>query len=134
MSLSVKLLEPGTTSTELSDPLSSCTVSVMRFQLLTAVLASGASAARPFLNEPDTGIEEFLGGVEPGVLPNISAVTSLNDFDFAARNYLPLRNYTWFRHGAGGEWSYRNNLEAFQRFTFKHRVLTDITKVKDSLP
>ncbi|RMJ06870.1 hypothetical protein CDV36_013521 [Fusarium kuroshium] len=106
----------------------------MRPQLLTAALASGAFAARPFLNEPDIGLEEFLGDIEPGTLPNISAMATLHDFDFAARNYLPQSNYSWFRHGAGGEWSYRNNLEAFQRYTFKQRALTDITKVRNSLP
>ncbi|EEU39739.1 uncharacterized protein NECHADRAFT_39199 [Fusarium vanettenii 77-13-4] len=106
----------------------------MRPQLLTAALASGAFAARPFLNEPDIGLEEFLGEIEPGTLPNISAIATLHDFDFAARNYLPQSNYSWFRHGAGGEWSYRNNLEAFQRYTFRQRALTDITKVRNSLP
>ncbi|UPK90151.1 hypothetical protein LCI18_001086 [Fusarium solani-melongenae] len=106
----------------------------MRPQLLIAALASGTFAARPFLNEPDIGLEEFLGEIEPGTLPNISAITTLHDFDFAARNYLPQSNYSWFRHGAGGEWSYRNNLEAFQRYTFKQRALTDITKVRNSLP
>ncbi|KAF4991649.1 hypothetical protein FDECE_13997 [Fusarium decemcellulare] len=105
----------------------------MRPQLLTAALASGAFAARPFLNEPDTGLEDFLGDIEPGTLPDIEAMASLPDFDFAARNYLPLRNYTWFRHGAGGEWSYRNNLEAFQRYSFKQRALTDVTKVKETM-
>ncbi|KAM5347306.1 hypothetical protein ACJ41O_010311 [Fusarium nematophilum] len=106
----------------------------MRPQLLTAALASGALAARPFLNEPDTGLEDFLGDIKPGTLPDISAIAALPDFDFAARNYLPLRNYTWFRLGAGGEWSYRNNLEAFQRYSFKPRALTDVTKVNESLP
>ncbi|RFU78072.1 fmn-dependent dehydrogenase [Trichoderma arundinaceum] len=85
----------------------------MRCHLFTAVLASGALAARQFLNEPDTGIEDILGDLPKGTLPNLSDMIGLPDFDWAARHYLPTKNYTYYRNGAAGEWSYRNNLEVF---------------------
>lgn len=39
--------------------------------LTTALLASGALAARPFLNEADTGIELALGDLPVGELPSV---------------------------------------------------------------
>lgn len=104
----------------------------MRTQFLTAALATGALAARPFLNEPDTGLEEIVG-VEVGQLPNLTSMVGLNDFDWAARNYLPLRNYTYYRNGAAGEWSYRNNLEAFPRYSLRPRTMVDITNIENTL-
>ncbi|KAK8099189.1 uncharacterized protein PG998_012430 [Apiospora kogelbergensis] len=108
----------------------------MRYSLITATLASsGVFAARPFINEPDTGIVEALGANFPvGSLPDIKNMVALNDFEWAARNGLPIKNYTYYRNGAGGEWSYRNNLEVYNRYRFKPRMMVDITKVQDSLP
>lgn len=31
------------------------------------------------------------------------------------------QNYTYYRNGAAGEWSYRNNLEVYQRFRLRPR-------------
>lgn len=98
-----------------------------------ATLASSALAARVFLNEPDTGIDDALGDLAAGELPDLSDMIGLNDFDWAARHYLPLKNYTYYRNGAGGEWSYRNNLEVYNRYRLKPRVMSDITGVSDSL-
>jgi isopentenyl diphosphate isomerase/L-lactate dehydrogenase-like FMN-dependent dehydrogenase len=42
--------------------------------------------------------------------------------------------YTYYRNGAAGEWSYRNNLEVYQRFRLRPRVMVDITKIESSLP
>ncbi|GKT48137.1 cytochrome b2, mitochondrial [Colletotrichum spaethianum] len=101
------------------------------------LLASGfvhiVLAARPFLNEPDTGIEDALPDLKPGELPDLSTMVGLPDFDYAARNYLPVRNYTYYRNGAAGEWSYRNNLEVFQRYRFNPRVMVDVTNVEETL-
>ncbi|KAK6068213.1 hypothetical protein SCUP515_09708 [Seiridium cupressi] len=44
-------------------------------------------------------------------LPDLDDMVGLPDFEWAVRNYLPIVNYTYYRDGAGGEWSYRNNLE-----------------------
>lgn len=106
----------------------------MRVQLLTAAIINGALAARPFLNEADTGIDEVLGDLPEGTLPDLSDMVGLPDFDWAARHYLPLRNYTYYRNGAAGEWSYRNNLEVFQRYRLRPRVMVDITNIESTLP
>jgi isopentenyl diphosphate isomerase/L-lactate dehydrogenase-like FMN-dependent dehydrogenase len=42
--------------------------------------------------------------------------------------------YTYYRNGAAGEWSYRNNLEVFERFRLRPRVMVDITKIESTLP
>ncbi|KAH7083496.1 FMN-dependent dehydrogenase [Paraphoma chrysanthemicola] len=95
--------------------------------------ASVALAARPFDNEPDTGIEGVLGGFAANkTLPPLRSIVGLPDFDWAARQYLPASNYTYYRNGAAGEWSYRNNLEVFQRFRLRPRVLVDITGVEST--
>ncbi|KAM0279559.1 hypothetical protein ACHAQH_004514 [Verticillium albo-atrum] len=100
---------------------------------LTFAFASAVLAARPFLNEPDSGLLDVVGNVSTGMLPDLSTMAGLSDFDFAARNYLPLRNYTYYRNAAGGEWSYRNNLEVFQRYTFKPRVMRDVSQLPQTL-
>jgi isopentenyl diphosphate isomerase/L-lactate dehydrogenase-like FMN-dependent dehydrogenase len=42
--------------------------------------------------------------------------------------------YTYYRNGAAGEWSYRNNLEVYTRFRLRPRVMKDITKIDATLP
>ena len=106
----------------------------MRSQLLASALVSGAMAARPFLEQPDTGLELVLGDLATGKLPKLEQMVGLPDFEWAAQNYLPIENYTYYRNGAAGEWSYRNNLEVFQRYRFKPRTMVDITNVESTLP
>ncbi len=105
----------------------------MRATALLGLFVALSLAARPFLNEPDTGLLEVFGNISEASLPDLSSIAGLSDFDWAARNYLPLRNYTYYRNAAGGEWSYRNNLEVYQRYTFKPRVLRDVSRVPSSL-
>lgn len=105
----------------------------MRFSALA--FASVALAARPFLNEPDTGIDDALGSlVANGSLPPLEKMVGLPDFDWAARQYMNKSSYTYYRNGAAGEWSYRNNLEVYTRFRMRPRVMRDITKIDSSLP
>jgi isopentenyl diphosphate isomerase/L-lactate dehydrogenase-like FMN-dependent dehydrogenase len=105
----------------------------MRFTALT--FASVALAARPFINEPDTGIDEQLAGFAANrTLPPLKSLAGLPDFDWAARNYMNRSDYTYYRNGAAGEWSYRNNLEVFQRFRLRPRVLVDITGIEATIP
>lgn len=99
-----------------------------------AVLATGAMAARPWLNEADTGIELVLGDLPVGELPDLEKMVGLPDYEWAARNYMSDQNYTYYRNGAGGEWSYRNNMEIFQQFRFRPRAMVDVSKIQDSLP
>ncbi|TQN65295.1 Cytochrome b2 [Colletotrichum shisoi] len=105
----------------------------MRAALISA-LAAGAAATRPFLNEPDTAIELSLSDLAVGALPELEKMVGIPDFEYAARNYLPARNYTYYRNGAAGEWSYRNNLEVFGRYRFRPRTMVDITNVASTLP
>lgn len=105
----------------------------MRTQLLTSALLSGAMAARPFLEQPDTGIELVLGDLATGELPDIDQMIGLPDFEWAAERYLPIENYTYYRNGAAGEWSFRNNLEVFSRYRFKPRTMVDITNIGNTL-
>ncbi|OHW92241.1 FMN-dependent dehydrogenase [Colletotrichum incanum] len=105
----------------------------MRAALISA-FAAGAAATRPFINEPDTGIELALGDLAVGALPELTQMVGLPDFEYAARNYLPARNYTYYRNGAAGEWSYRNNLEVFGRYRLRPRTMVDITNIESTLP
>ncbi|KAL2207296.1 FMN-dependent alpha-hydroxy acid dehydrogenase [Sarocladium strictum] len=100
----------------------------------TALLVGNALAARPFLNEPDTGIDTVLKDLPAGELPDLDAMVGLPDFDWAARHYLPVENYTYYRNGAAGEWSYTANLETFQQYHFRPRVMVDISDIESSLP
>ncbi|GJN85524.1 hypothetical protein PLIIFM63780_009091 [Purpureocillium lilacinum] len=122
----------------------------MRSLLLLAVLAARALAARPFLNEPDTGLNPFLfgqnatdecpvpstpqsqGGAE-GCLPDINIAKGLPDYEAIARKCLPARNYTYYRNGAAGEYTYRRNLAIFHQYTFRPRILVDISKIESTL-
>ncbi|USW53984.1 Putative FMN-dependent dehydrogenase, FMN-dependent alpha-hydroxy acid dehydrogenase, active [Septoria linicola] len=104
---------------------------------ITALLASAgiASAARPYLEFPDTGAAEQYGSIGTGgQLPNVSEVIGLPDFQYLAEQYMNLTAYTYYRNGAAGEWSYRNNLEAFQRVRWRPRVMTMVDNIEDSLP
>ena len=107
----------------------------MRSTLLTTsvLLFGAAQAARPWLNEPDTGIEDIHGDVGEGELIPLDGIVGLPDFDYAARKYMPLVNYTYYRNGAAGEWSYRNNLESYQRYRFRPRVMVDVTEIESTM-
>lgn len=108
----------------------------MRSTLLlgaAALMADGVSAARPFIGWPETGLEDVVGNVTTGSLPELSQMVGLPDFEWAAKNYLPIKNYTYYRNGAGGEWSYRNNLEVFNRYRFRPKQMRDITNIANTL-
>lgn len=103
--------------------------------LTTLALASLALGARPFLDEPDTGIDEQLGAfANNGTLPPLKSLVGLPDFQWSARIHMNTSAYTYYRNGASGEWSYRNNEEVFSRFHLRPRVLRDITNIDASIP
>ncbi|KPM38476.1 hypothetical protein AK830_g8109 [Neonectria ditissima] len=97
------------------------------------LFANVALAARPFLNEPDTGIEDALKIPTNGSLPPIDRMLGLPDFDYLARETMGFGPYAYIVHGAGSESSYRNNLETFNRFRFRPRVMVNITNIDTSL-
>ncbi|KAI1440186.1 FMN-dependent alpha-hydroxy acid dehydrogenase [Annulohypoxylon stygium] len=106
----------------------------MRSTLLSLCMLSGVLAARPFINEPDTGFDEYFSDLAAGELPPLDKLVGLPDFDAAARRHLPAMNYTYYRNGAAGEWSYRNNLEVYNRYRLKPRTMVDITGIESTLP
>lgn len=103
----------------------------MKLKLI--LLTTQVLAARPFLEEPDTGLESIFGDVQLGSLPDLKSIVGLPDFQWAARNYLPLSNFTYYRNAAGGEWSYRNNLEVFSRYSLRPRFMRDVTKTNRTM-
>ncbi|KAL4962417.1 FMN-dependent dehydrogenase [Aspergillus stella-maris] len=106
----------------------------MRASLSFLSLLPVALATRPFLNEPDTAIEDVLGDTPVGTLPDLDGMLGLPDFEWAARRYMNASSYTYYRNGAAGEWSYRNNLEIFGHFRFRPRMMVDITNIESTLP
>ncbi|KAH6982448.1 (S)-2-hydroxy-acid oxidase [Ilyonectria destructans] len=92
----------------------------MRSFVFLAVFASLGLAARPFLNEPDTGIESALKIVN-GSLPPLDRVLGLPDFDYVARNVMDPAAYAY------------KQPEAYNRFRFRPRVMVDITNIDASL-
>jgi len=61
-------------------------------------------------------------------------IVALPDFEWAARKFLNTTAYTYYRNGAAGEWSYRNNLEVFSRYRLRPRTFVDITNIEATLP
>jgi hypothetical protein len=107
---------------------------IMHCTSLFLFAAGTALAARPFLNEPDTGIDDALGTyASTKTLPPLPSIVALPDFDWAARQVMNTSSYTYYRNGAGGEWSYRNNLESYSRFRLRPRTLVDITGIESTL-
>ena len=78
-------------------------------------------------------IEEVFGDIESGELPPLDELVGLPDFEWAARKYLNSSAYTYYRNGAAGEWSYRNNLEVFSRYRLRPRTVVDITQIESTL-
>ncbi|KAI1097555.1 FMN-dependent alpha-hydroxy acid dehydrogenase [Jackrogersella minutella] len=106
----------------------------MRSTFLPLCVLGGALAARPFQNEPNTGFDTFFASLPATELPPLENLVGLPDFDQAARRFLPAENYTYYRNGAAGEWSYRNNLESFNRYALRPRTMVDITGIESTLP
>ncbi|KAI0469903.1 S-2-hydroxy-acid oxidase [Xylariaceae sp. FL0804] len=107
----------------------------MRSTSLVATFIGAAAAMDPFLNEPDTGLQTYLFTTNwtEGTQPLLKDMRGLPDFDYAARQTLSDEYYSFYRTGAGGEWSYRNNLEIWSKVKFRPRQLHDVTKVNETL-
>ncbi|KAI1504792.1 S-2-hydroxy-acid oxidase [Biscogniauxia marginata] len=107
----------------------------MRSFTFIAGLVGTAAAVEPFLNEPDTGLDTFLYGTNwtEGTQPQLKDMRGIPDFDFAARQKLNNQEYSFYRTAAGGEWSYRNNLNIWSKVKFRPRQLSDVTRVNETL-
>lgn len=82
----------------------------------------------------DTSFDAYFADLPAGELPPLDKLVGLPDFDAAARRHLSTVNYTYYRNGAAGEWSYRNNLESFSRYAIRPRTMVDITNIESTLP
>ncbi|KAH9892371.1 FMN-dependent alpha-hydroxy acid dehydrogenase [Xylariomycetidae sp. FL2044] len=102
--------------------------------LLWPMFIGASLAARPFLDEPDTGFDEFFADLGVGEFPALEKLVGLPDFQSAARMVLPVENYTYYRSGAAGEWSYRRNLEIWYQYLFRPRTMIDTTRMEETLP
>lgn len=78
--------------------------------------------------------DQYFADLPAGELPPLDELVGLPDFQAAARNYLPAENYTFLRAGAGGELSYRNNLESYGRYRLRPRAMVDILETESTLP
>lgn len=106
-------------------------------------LVPAVLAAQPWLNEVDTGLETYLNDssnytyshtADGGTLPDLGDITGLPDFDWAARQYLSDEDYAFYRVAAGGEWSYRNNLDVWSKVRLRPRQLNDVSQANATLP
>ncbi|KAF2727675.1 FMN-dependent alpha-hydroxy acid dehydrogenase [Polyplosphaeria fusca] len=107
----------------------------MRLATYFPALVASALAVEPFWNEPDTGLETFLRSTNwtENSLPALKEMRAIPDFDFAARHFLEDQKYSFYRTAAAGEWSYRNNLEVWSKVKFRMRMLSDVTKVNETM-
>ena len=103
--------------------------------VLLPCLAILASAADPWMNEPDTGLETFLFSTNytRGSLPPLKDIRGVPDFDWAAHQFLSNQQYSYYRTAAAGEWSYRNNLDVWSKVKFRPRHLNDVSKLNETL-
>ncbi|KXH45667.1 hypothetical protein CSAL01_12168 [Colletotrichum salicis] len=92
-----------------------------------------AVATRPFLDAPDTGIEKALQIPSNGSLPSLDRLFGLNDFNYVAERLMNPMIYASVRGGAASEWSYRNNIESFEKLRFRPRVMVNATKIDASM-
>lgn len=91
----------------------------MRSNVILALVAS-ASAARPFIDVADTGLEDWLTGSTnwtEGTLPALQDMRAIPDFEFAAKQVLEPEGWSFYRLAAGQEWS------TFFKFLVRCRVI-----------
>lgn len=99
----------------------------MRSLILINSLIAIVGAAEPWLNEPDTGLVDFLAGTNytQGTLPQLKDIRAIVDFDWAAEQFLSNERYSFYRTASAGEWS---------EFTFKYDFVVMLTFVCKRLP
>ena len=57
------------------------------------------------------------------------APVNVDEWEALARDRLPHQVYDYYAGGAGDEWTLRENREAFERWTFRPRVLCDVSEI-----
>ncbi|KAK7923229.1 hypothetical protein PG985_007300 [Apiospora marii] len=108
----------------------------MRSFAFACSMAAVAFAAEPWINEVDTGLTDYLFSTNytEGSLPLLKDMRAVVDFDYAAHQFLDNQKYSFYRTAAGGEWSYRNNLDVWKKVMLRPRHLHDVSKLNETLP
>nr|CEG05008.1 unnamed protein product [Fusarium clavum] len=107
----------------------------MRVSTVIASLATAVSAYEDFLNEPDTGLQSYLSSTNwtEKSRPLLKDIRGVPDFDFAARQSLTDQQYAFYRTAAAGEWSYRNNLNVWEKARVRPHQLASITGLNETM-
>ncbi|KAJ0158728.1 Cytochrome b2, mitochondrial [Colletotrichum tanaceti] len=103
--------------------------------VVTQFLAAAAMAAELWNNEVDTGLETYLASTNftQGMQPPLRDMRALPDFDFAARQKLGNQKYSFYRTGTAGEFSYRHNLDVWQKVQLRSKHLSDVTRLGETM-
>ncbi|KAF3810507.1 Peroxisomal (S)-2-hydroxy-acid oxidase GLO1 [Colletotrichum gloeosporioides] len=103
---------------------------------IAAQFVAAAFAAEPWENEVDTGFVTYLDSTNytKGSLPLLKDIRAIPDFDWAARQKLDNQKYSFYRTGTAGEFSYRHNLDVWQKVQLRSKHLSDVTKLNETLP
>lgn len=83
----------------------------------------GRSVDRPPSNANAHAVEATQA---PQAAPDLADLLTVKDFQRAARRVLTKSAYDYYRSGADGERTLRENVRAFERLTFHPRVLVDV--------
>uniref|UniRef100_A0A8C4QY51 (S)-2-hydroxy-acid oxidase n=1 Tax=Eptatretus burgeri TaxID=7764 RepID=A0A8C4QY51_EPTBU len=68
-----------------------------------------------------------------GSRQHVKVLTCLEDFEKRAKEILPKTVFDYYRSGADGEQTLRDNLAAYSRWRLRPRVLRDVSKVSTSV-
>ena len=75
-----------------------------------------------------------LDPADPGrLVPSIDELVNVFEFEPVCRIRIPQRNYQFIAGGVDNEWSLRHNREAFDKLTFRPRMLVDASNMDLSL-
>ncbi|KAH7308672.1 FMN-dependent dehydrogenase [Stachybotrys elegans] len=98
-------------------------------------LFAAALAATNWVNEPDTGLEDYIFSTNytEGSLPLLKDMRAIPDFDWVARQVMDNQMYSFYRVAAAGETSYRNNLEVWSKVKFRPKVLANHEGLNETL-
>ncbi|KAK1512394.1 peroxisomal (S)-2-hydroxy-acid oxidase [Colletotrichum costaricense] len=107
----------------------------MKSFLIATQLLAVAMAGEPWINEVDTGFETYLDSTNytKGSLPLLKDIRAIPDFDWAARQHLDNQKYSFYRTGTAGEYSYRHNLDVWQKVQLRSKHLSDVTKLNETM-
>jgi L-lactate dehydrogenase (cytochrome) len=85
-----------------------------------AVAAQGAATAQPKVAAPTAAPARAARRLKP--------ILCLDDFEPAARRFLPKSIFGYIAGGVETDWSLRANRTAFERYAFKPRMLVDVSR------